>query len=313
MYRTAVNLEWTSKCNAACVMCPRDAIPSPLTMSDDTFNKVLERLSERDVFRCVIAGYGEPTVHPRFEDYVRLIAEHPVSFDMVSNGHLLDRERLELLDGSIGTLIISFSSVDPEVYKKVHVNLDHDRVMNNIVLAQKTLRQTKLAISLTPLPSCLETLPQTIEWLRGNGVGNLSMSPTLYDRAGTFQSVKQDTKDLRATIRQYGLHSQELDFVSGFRDTAAQWLANRFKCIPRNTDMLISAYGEYMYCFNDISHSHPIGNVKEISLRQALELREKTLADPNICDNCSIRDRYRTGEVISAGLDYFRKKFFSGT
>lgn len=307
-YRIAVNIEWTSKCNAACVMCPRETIPDLLVMDAATFKQVLNRLSPAEVFRAVIAGYGEPTTHPRFEEFVGMVREHPLNFDMVSNGQLLDADRLELLDGAIGTLIISFSSTAREVYERVHVNLDHERVMSNIALARRRLRKTKLAISLTPMPECLATLPKTIKWLRGLGIESLTMSPSLYDRAGAFHDTEQSYKDLRGIIRDYDLHNQELDFVPGAREIAAQWLSNRYKCIPRNTDFLISARGEYMYCFNDIAHSRPLGRVAGMSLREALTLREKSPIDHSICDACSIRKRYRPAELLTAALGYLRMR-----
>ena len=35
-YRIAVNVEWTSKCNALCPMCPRDLIENPILMKEQT-------------------------------------------------------------------------------------------------------------------------------------------------------------------------------------------------------------------------------------------------------------------------------------
>jgi len=307
-YRIAVNVEWTSKCNATCVMCPRDDIPDLRIMKLDTFRQILDRVSGDDVFRGTIAGYGEPTTHPRFREFVELLRGHPVTFDMVTNGHLLDADRLDLLDGVLGKLVISFSSVRPEVYRRVHVGLDHARVMANIALASKRLRKTTLAISLTPLPECLETLPETIAWLRAAGVEVLTMSPTLYDRAGALNVTRHDEADLRAIIRRYRLHNQELEFVPSARDIFAQWRSNRFKCIPRNTDFLISAKGEYLYCFNDIAHRHPIGHVSEMSLREAMRQRERSPIDHDICDTCSLRDRYRPAELMSAVCGYVKTR-----
>ena len=150
-YRVAVNLELTSKCNARCVMCPREAVLNPLIMKPETLQQAVDRLSPEDVFRTVIAGYGEPTTHPQFDQCIQIISKAAVRMDMVSNGQQLNKRRLQLLDGVLDTLIISFSSIDPEVYAAVHVNLDQKRVMDNITLAQQTFKSTRLAISLTPL------------------------------------------------------------------------------------------------------------------------------------------------------------------
>ncbi|MDT8318767.1 MAG: radical SAM protein [bacterium] len=296
-YRVAVNMEWSSKCNARCSMCPQSMIENPLIMKDETFYRTLERINTRDVFRTVIAGYGEPTTHPRFMEYVLEVGRHPARFDMVTNGELLDEGKINHLDGRIGLLILSFSSIDRSVYESVHVGLNHKRVKENIILAQKLLKKTPFAISLTPLAECIETLPQTIEWLKEQGVKLLTMSPTLYNRAGTMEEHHQATEKLRAVIKRYNLLSQELDFIPSAREIFQQTWKNSFRCIPRNTDLFITAEGEYMYCYNDITHKNTLASVNDLSIRKALEMRELTGPIPEICDGCNMRDRYRLKEV----------------
>lgn len=309
-YKIAVNLELTSKCNAKCIMCPRDAIPVPALMTTETVDRVLDRITPDDVFRVVTAGYGEPTTHPKFIDYANKVRAHPVRFDMATNGERLDDEgKLAAIDGAFQVMILSFSSIDPKVYGVVHANLDHERVMRNIELAARTLKQTSLVISLTCMPDCLDTLPETIEWLQSLEEDMvLSMSPTLYNRAGTFNEASVETKTLRHIIDKYGLHSQDLDFIASIGNFLGQHFSNKFKCPPRNVDVLVSAQGEYMYCFNDISHSHSLGHVDAMTLRQAIEKREKTGPDPAICDDCSMRGRYGLGEMAKVGISYLKSK-----
>ena len=307
-YKVAVNFEWTSKCNARCIMCPQDMIEHPQLMMADTFYKALERINTDDVFRTVIAGYGEPTTHPRFMEFVSAIGSHPGRFDMVSNGQLLDEKKLRHLDGKINLLVISFSSINANVYRSVHVKLDHEKVKANISLARRILKKTSLAISLTPLVECIETLPETIRWLHKQGIEQLTMSPTLYNRAGTMGQHKHATERLREIIREYHLHSQELDFVPSVKDFVLQFLHNRFKCIPRNSDLFITASGDYLYCYNDISHKQTFGHIDQLSIRKALNKREKIKAIPELCENCNMRNRYKMGEVTSVAAHYLYGK-----
>lgn len=301
-YRIAVNVEWTSGCNARCVMCPREAIGDARQMSAATWQQVLQRLKPDEVFRAVIAGYGEPTTHRSFIAFVASLRGHPVRFDMVSNGQQLDADRLRHLDGAIGTLIVSFSSIDPQVYRRVHVNLDQTRVMDNIRLAQQLLGRTQLAISLTPLPECLPSLPDTIDWLRAQGVQRLTMSPTFYNRGGALDATRSSSHELRETIRRYRLRSQEFDFVPSAGEIWRQWRRNRVKCVPRNTDLLISAAGEYQYCYNDVRHAHAIGSVADLGIRAALERREGMGEISALCGDCNMRGRYGPRELLRSGL-----------
>ena len=307
-YRIAVNVEWTSKCNALCPMCPRDLIANPQLMRPETWQQILDRLSPEEVFRVVIAGYGEATTHPRFFEYVDALREHPVRFDMVSNGHLLDEDKIRHLDGAIDLLIVSFSSIDPEVYRRVHVNLDQQRVMANLQAAQKLFKHTRLAISLTPMPECLPSLPQTIAWLKAQGIDALTMSPTLYNRGGSLTDHELATAQLRQMIEQYGLRSQEFDFVPSAGEVFRQWRANRFKCVPRNVDLFISSSGDYLYCYNDAAHQHPIGHVSRQSIGEMLRQREAMGPLPALCDGCNMRDRYRVGELFKAGIAFARAR-----
>lgn len=307
-YRVTVNLELTAKCNALCVMCPREAIVAPRPMRVEVLRQVVERLDPRDVYRVVVAGYGEPTTHPRFAECVAQLRAAPVRIDMVSNGQLLDGERLALLDGALHTLIVSFSSVDPEVYRSVHVNLDQQRVMHNIVQAQARLRHTRLAISLTPLAACLPSLERTIAWLRQHGVTRLTMSPTLYDRAGALHEHDDPGSQLRELIARHGLRSQEFDFVPSLRDVFGQWRRNRHRCLPRNAALPIAADGSYQYCFNDVAHAHPIGHVATMGVREALQQRERMPALAGLCDDCNVRGRYGPRELARALNGYLRQE-----
>lgn len=278
-------------------------------MALSTFEQVLSRLSNNDVFRVIIAGYGEPTTHPKFNDFVDAMHGHRHQFDMATNGSLLDRERLERMDGLFTKLMISFSSTDPDVYQAVHTNLDQRQVMENILLAHSTLKKTKLTINLSPTPECLATLDGTIQWFHKNGIRDLHMSPTYYNRAGAMNTQGMPSeRDLREKIRTYQLTSQEMGFISGVGDFVGQWRSNRFKCIPRNTNMLINAQGNYTFCFNDIRHSHEIGHVRSMSLRQALAMRESKGPDSKICDVCTLRGRYRPKELARIAVTYAKAR-----
>jgi MoaA/NifB/PqqE/SkfB family radical SAM enzyme len=307
-YRIAVNAEWTSKCNAACPMCPRDAIGHPERMRPETWRRLLDRLSPEEVFRVVIAGYGEATTHPRFDEFVDAMRDHPVRFDMVSNGHLLDADKIARLDGVIDLLIVSFSSIDPDVYRRVHVKLDQRRVMANLQAAQRLFTKTRLAISLTPMPECLPTLPATIDWLKAQGIATLTMSPTLYNRAGNQQEHDLATEELRRIIRRHRLRSQELDFVPSVGEVARQWLGNRFKCTPRNVDLFVAANGDYLYCYNDIGHRHPIGNVATDPIAATLRRREAMAAIPSLCDGCDMKKRYGPAELLRGAIGHVRSR-----
>jgi len=310
-YKVAVNMEWSSKCNARCVMCPQHLIHKPQLMKSEIFHRALGRINTDDVFRTVIAGYGEPTTHPHFMDFISAVGDHPVRFDLVSNGQELNQRRLRHLDGKIDLLMISFSSIESSVYNRVHVKLNHDRVKQNISLAQKTLKHTRLGISLTPLSECLDTLQETIGWLKRQGISLLTMSPTLYNRSGNMTEHEESTQRLRRMISRHQLHSQELDFIPSIKDSIIQSWRNKFRCVPRNSDIFITASGDYLYCSNDISHTNTIGHVDKQSVREVITQRETMPCEDDICENCNLRDRYRAKEMFQVAGKHLSNRLLS--
>ncbi|WP_207063359.1 radical SAM protein [Motiliproteus sp. SC1-56] len=309
-YRLTANIEWTSKCNAKCAMCPRHVISNPKLMTPETYAQVMQRLNPKDLCRALIAGYGEPTTHPRFMEYIEGCRSHPLQFDLVSNGERLDEEKLRHLDGALGMVMVSFSSINPDTYKAVHTNLDQGRVMENLRAAKRLLKRTHLSISLTPMPECLDTLPETIEWFHSQGITDLRMSPNFYNRAGT-QEEREQTRTLRKIIQRYNLNALDLDFVPGLWDVMQQLRHNRFRCIPRNSSLFISSLGDYLYCYNDMAHGETLGNVADMGVREAIEHREQTQASGELCTRCNMRGRYQGMEMLQVAASYLGRKLIA--
>ncbi|MBE9536266.1 MAG: hypothetical protein IMF07_03715 [Proteobacteria bacterium] len=97
-------------------------------------------------------------------------------------------------------------------------------------------------------------------------------------------------------------------FVPSTMDMLGQLWHNSFRCIPRNTDIVITAGGKYMYCYNDITHKHTLGSISEMSIRKAIESREKTGPIPEICDTCNMRERYKAGEFLKVMAKHIKNK-----
>ena len=67
-------LELSSQCNFTCEMCFRHHFSTPLgTMTDTTLDRVIAQLNELPHLReIVLGGIGEPFLHPKFTDIVRM-------------------------------------------------------------------------------------------------------------------------------------------------------------------------------------------------------------------------------------------------
>lgn len=193
-------------------MCPRDAIAHPQLMSLDTWASVLRRLDPQEIFRVVIAGYGEATTHPRFSGFVEAMRGHPVRFDMVSNGHLLDTSKIAQLDGVIDWLIVSFSSIDPAIYRQIHVNLDQQRVMENLRSAQAMFKHTRLV---TAIDAANWSVPALIFFVRKLGIRCIERKSTITQSARKFPSAYLSATSIPRRRNQLRSSSQRTSVMPG--------------------------------------------------------------------------------------------------
>jgi radical SAM protein with 4Fe4S-binding SPASM domain len=119
----AVQVEFTSRCNLRCRMCPlttktSSSSQAPGPMTEVVFEEVLG--IARRCGRVVLAGYGEPLTNPQCIPLLRALAAEGIAVNMATNGvaitpvvarQLADLERL--------SIVVSIDSPDPDVYRKV--------------------------------------------------------------------------------------------------------------------------------------------------------------------------------------------------
>jgi MoaA/NifB/PqqE/SkfB family radical SAM enzyme len=93
---TELTIELTSRCQLACVICPRENIHKPLvanrSMSWDFYRSLVERYVPHLDFLSLAGGLGEPLLFPRFTEAVRLArSANPTLFLSISTNALLPR------------------------------------------------------------------------------------------------------------------------------------------------------------------------------------------------------------------------------
>ena len=167
-------MEVTTRCNAACVYCPRTAYRDAWrdrSLSPATFRRLLPALKKTRLVH--LQGWGEPFLHPDFFTLTALAKEAGCRVSTTTNGMLLNAEKLRQVVAS-GLDLIAFSLTGLEER--------NDRArpgtsFRQVLAAIQTLNRLKAAAgSATPqihiaylllksgLPD-LEKLPQFLEGL----------------------------------------------------------------------------------------------------------------------------------------------------
>lgn len=141
----------TSKCNLRCDFCFHAGTDIPTGsrrpkgfMTEERFTAIIDQA--RGWCTHIHFGlFGEPTLHPRFLDFVRLAVEAQLTVAVFTNGTLLDAECARELV-KIGPASVSFSMEGhtPEEYSRLRVGSRWDVVIANLrglVAAKRAARR----------------------------------------------------------------------------------------------------------------------------------------------------------------------------
>ena len=132
-----LEIEPTSRCNADCLMCPRDAMKRATgNMEWRTFAKIIERLRGSRIRFVNFCGFGEPMIN---RDVFHFISEmrrelgSSMRLVLTTNGSLLSGDRIDrVLDCGLDALFISFNGVTKASYEKIMFPLKFEETLAKI-------------------------------------------------------------------------------------------------------------------------------------------------------------------------------------
>jgi MoaA/NifB/PqqE/SkfB family radical SAM enzyme len=143
-----VYVEPTNACNLDCRTCVRHSWNEPEGFMDWlVFERVVDGLDEagreaaassRDTApgapaSIAFMGLGEPLLHPRLVDMVRLATERGLATEVTTNALLLDQEMAdELVAAGLGQLVVSIDGATAETFGKVRSGASLTTVVRNV-------------------------------------------------------------------------------------------------------------------------------------------------------------------------------------
>ena len=182
----ALDIVLTSDCNLRCADRYQNA-KRPGVMSWKTLRAAVDLLlgsTSRDV-RAHFVG-GEPLLaFDLIERAVRRVetSKPPalsVSFSLTTNGLLLGPREEEFLDAHGFRLRLSFDGVGP--MQRLRGNGTHkrlDRLLDLLAANHPAMFQDRLAILVTLVPDAIHHLADTVRYLLGKGVRDVSLEPAI--------------------------------------------------------------------------------------------------------------------------------------
>ena len=193
MRKILLNLEISTKCRAACSMCPRKHVPKNKFIDDDLVNIISKELDDT-FWEIDLSGRGEPTLHPKFHELSRIIKNNSnTQLAVVTTADNLTDKVNDTFREYIDVIRLSVSSYDEKIFKKVHCGLNYNKIWDNIKRLGNE-HAYKTVIHLTGGSVIYEGLEITVEKLREIGFREFRLFP-LWNRAGDNE-VKAKEEEL---------------------------------------------------------------------------------------------------------------------
>lgn len=93
----------------------------------DLIHKIAQELPVLGTERVIMAGTGEPLLHPQFPEIISAFKRTGIEVRLFTNGLLLDKDRsLTLIESGLDRLIVSLWATSPETYMQCHPGTNPD-------------------------------------------------------------------------------------------------------------------------------------------------------------------------------------------
>lgn len=160
-------LELTNACNLRCIMCGRDEANFNLTTFDIDILKNLTPILE-EVEEVTLFGWGEPTLHPQFEDILAFLDNYPVKKYFVTNGMRLDKIKEALFKYHVDIMAISLDGAKAETNNSIRVNSDLDFIVEQLkdivrIKKERKLNYPYMNFVMTMFDRNIEELPDLVK------------------------------------------------------------------------------------------------------------------------------------------------------
>ena len=110
--------ELTNVCNLNCVMCGRNAADFKPSVFDMDVFRSFEPLMDT-VEEVTLMGWGEPTIHPHFNEMLKIINNHSARKYFCTNGMNLKKIKDAIFDYNVDVFAVSLDGATDETNSKI--------------------------------------------------------------------------------------------------------------------------------------------------------------------------------------------------
>lgn len=264
-YPLVLQIQTQSFCNGRCIICPYSSTYKEHEqgfMEWGLFQKIATELQSATRLSTVgFALQNEPLLDKRLFDWIKYMKSlcPDKKYVITTNGEPLDRfSKEEIKQSGVDRIVISLNAYSQEMYEKINVGLDFNRVMKNVssLLADQSLRpKVELSFRLTGNNSA--EVREAVHYWETQGVRTRVMGIT--NRAGSLVNYKA----LRLKDVSQGMPRHKRLWTNTMSS-----LRRVLGCEVPFHRMDILFDGEALMCCQDWKRAVTVGNVATASIKE---------------------------------------------
>ena len=179
-YPRRLVFELTNACNLDCVMCGRNAADFKPTMFDMDVFRSFEPLM--DVAEEVtLMGWGEPTIHPHFNEMLQIINMHSARKYFCTNGMNLKKIKNAIFDYNVDVFAVSLDGATDETNGRIRRGSKIDQITEDLkeivqMKKERGLKYPWINFVFCAMRSNIQELPDLVRLAAEIGIEEVKLS-----------------------------------------------------------------------------------------------------------------------------------------
>jgi len=227
-------------CNLSCGYCNEyDKVSEPVPLEE--MYRRIDHLGRLGTAMIGISG-GEPLTHPHLDDIIRRMRRTGAIAGMITNGYLLNVERIERLNAAgLDHMQISIDNLEPDEISKKSLKVLDKKL-------QLLSEHADFHVNINSVVGGGVSNPQDALQIgkRALALGFSSTVGIIHDGQGQLQPLKDDEKAVYHEMQ--NLERRSFTRINAFQDNIAQGRPNQWRCRAGARYLYICEDGLVHYC-----------------------------------------------------------------
>ena len=165
-YPRRLVFELTNACNLNCIMCGRNAVDFNPTVFDMDVFRSFEPLMD-SVEEVTLMGWGEPTIHPHFNEMLEIINKHSARKYFCSNGMNLKKIKNAIFDYKVDVFAVSLDGATDETNGRIRRGSKIEQITKDLkdivrIKKEKGLKYPWINFVFCAMQSNIKELPDLV-------------------------------------------------------------------------------------------------------------------------------------------------------